>query len=181
MWVYVCVCVCVCVCDCMSELRHQYCRVKRRGKVKGLKPRNTRTQTHTHTHARATSESLCVHTAWSERQREREAEGDTKWESTRCKSLLTVVTQWQQVSDRNRGIHTDSQIVKLNVLNTVYEREREKRTLHIVNDRLNWCKQISLPVLLILHLIMERHSLPEDSQGKRFISLWTRFPNIMEY
>ena len=41
--------------------------------------------------------------------------------------------------------------------------------LHIVNDRLNWCKQISLPLLLILHLLMERHPLPEVSEEKRCI------------
>ena len=41
--------------------------------------------------------------------------------------------------------------------------------MHAVNDRLNWCKQISLPLLLILHLLMERHPLPEVSEEKRCI------------
>lgn len=144
----------------MTVLRHLCCWVKQRGRWRAWSQgRKTHTRTNTHTTSR--TGPLCLRS---------HGVRDRMWESERWKSLLTVLTV--QVSDRNGGTHTHTHTESLtDWIKCIKYCVRMFASLcvsvlHRVNDSLNWCKQISLPLLLILHPLMERQPLPEDNMEK---------------
>lgn len=140
---------------------HWRCWVKQRAGERA-RSQGGKTYTNTLTDARHFWVRAC---AYSPGVQDRESSysekaGDARVSSQRCLGDNRFPTESEA--------HTDAQTVKLNALNTLRALcVRACVRCSLVNSRLNWCKQISLPLIFVLHLPKERHPLPVDSKEKQ--------------